>query len=135
MGLPPPGVTAYAAPTPPLHPPMLRVNYGKLVTDSVSLKEEQPAFKPSSSRALGRLGATAGAGKPISRLDSTIARLRGSLGQGAGEDGPESVDTAGATGHSSSRLSPVERKVSETKGILLQCSGSEIIDYGSGSSN
>jgi hypothetical protein len=125
MGLPLHGTTANPPPAnTPLHAPMLRVNYGKLVTDSVSLKEEEqpPATKPPVSRALGRLGTTAGAGKPVSRLDSTIARLRGSLGQRVEDRGSERLDPAGGGGggggSASSRLSPVERKVSREQEIF-----------------
>ncbi len=123
MGLPLHGTTANPpAANTPLHAPMLRVNYGKLVTDSVSLREEeQPATKPPVSRALGRLGTTAGAGKPVSRLDSTIARLRGSLGQRVEDRGSERLDPAGggSGGSASSRLSPVERKVSREQEIFV----------------
>jgi hypothetical protein len=124
MGLPLHGTTANSPPAnTPLHAPMLRVNYGKLVTDSVSLREDQPpATKPPVSRALGRLGTTAGTGKPVSRLDSTIARLRGSLGQRVEDRGSERLDPAGGGGggggSASSRLSPVERKVSREQEIF-----------------
>ena len=118
MGLPVPLRQAEgAAAPPPHHAPMLRVNYGKL--DSVSPMGKlgqglsgSAAVPADTAAASANKSSGPGGRRPSSRLDSTIARLRGSLlGQGAAEAGGSPTAPGLHTAAHSPHPSPPERKV------------------------
>ncbi len=103
-----------AAPT-TSHAPMVRVDYGKLTAaDESSHKQVEaalPPLTPAANALSTALARASGGSRPASRLDSTIARLRGSLGQ-VEESLPDSIAGVLETLRSGgARLVSSERKV------------------------
>jgi hypothetical protein len=119
-GVPPPATTTKAATAQQHQPPMLRIDYGK-PDESVSSRKEVPGQENSAAATVSKkmdvlsrspAKSLAEHNRRVSRLDSTIARLRGNLGRGSsssGQGAAESVRPGVGTGIR--RLSTAEKKV------------------------